>query len=281
MMIPEKSEMQNMIEVGAMWLVLIIVISYFAISMGVVTFDDKPTPSQNVTPEVTEEIIEEVTEAPVVMVTEDPILYMLRTNGLPMREFYHWFRESVQGINSQGTKDLSTYVTVYDYKFMDSYRWWSVSWYRKFVVKPDDKEDQFLFIFANIYSDDRGNGLGDDVRQYAMGCDHFAVQADSRIYQADYIEYPERRITEFDNSWDYAHVQSPGWLGYKIVQEKGTGIITAQSLEWLMGGRSNAHDGFCLYQIPRKDSEGNPINATNIAVLGNFGTFGQVWWKLK
>ena len=47
MMQPEKSELQNMIEVGAMWVALIIVISYFAISMGVVTFDDEPTPAQN------------------------------------------------------------------------------------------------------------------------------------------------------------------------------------------------------------------------------------------
>jgi hypothetical protein len=239
---------------------------------------DTPTPTP--TPEPTPE--PEVTEVPVVMVTEDPVAYMLRTNGLSMRTFYHWFRADVQGINSQGTHDLSTYATVYDYRFMDSYRWWSVSWYRKFVVKPDKSDEQFLFIFANIYSDDRGDGLGDDVRQYAMGCDHFAIQTnDERIYQADYIEYPERRITEFDDLWDFAHVQSPGWLGYKIVQEKGSGIITAQSLEWLMGGRSNAHDGVCLYQIPRKDSEGNPVNATTVKVLGNFGTFGQVWWKLK
>jgi hypothetical protein len=281
MMQPEKSEMQNMIEVGAMWLVLIIVISYFAISMGVVTFDDKPTPAQNITPEVTEEIIEEVTEAPVVIVTEDPVLYMLRTNGLPMREFYHWFRESVQGINSQGTKDLSTYVTVYDAKFLDSYRWWSVSWYRKFVVKPENREDQFLFFFVNMYSDDRGDGLGDDVRQYGHQCNDFSAQVEDRVYYTEWIEYPERRVTEFDALYNFAHVETPGPYGYKIVQEKGTGIISAQSLEWLMGGRSNAWDGWCMVEIPRKDSQGNPVNATNTKVLGNFGTFGQVWWQLK
>jgi hypothetical protein len=164
---------------------------------------------------------------------------------------------------------------------MDSYRWWSVSWYRKFVVKPENREDQFLFFFVNMYSDDRGDGLGDDVRQYAHQCNDFSAQVEDRIYYTEWVEYPERRITEFDDMYNFAHVETPGPYGYRIVQEKGTGIITAQSLEWLMGGRSNAIDGWCYVELPRKDSQGNPVNATNTKILGNFGTFGQVWWKLK
>lgn len=238
------------------------------------------TPTPTPTPEPTPE--PEVTEAPVVIVTEDPIAYRLRTNGYEMRGWHQWFKADVQGINGEGTKDLHTLVTVYDYRFMDSYRWWSVSWARKFVVKPDDRNDQFLFIFANIYSDDTGNGAGDDVRQYAMGCDHFSVQIDDRIYQADYLEYPERRITEFDDLWDFAHVTYPGPMGYKIIQEKGSGVISAELQEWIMGGRSNAHDGWCMYQVPRKDEQGNPVNATNTKVIGNFGNLGgQVWWQLE
>lgn len=238
---------------------------------------DTPTPTP--TPEPTPE--PEVTEAPVVMVTEDPIAYMLRTNGYRMRDWHQWFRADVQGINSQGTKDLHTLVTVYDYEFLDSYRWWSVSWARKFVVKPDDKADQFLFVFVNMYSDDAGDGRGDDVRQYGMGCDHFSAQVDGRIYYAGWVEFPERRITEFDNLYTYDHVQTPGPYGFKIVQEKGSGIISAQQLEWLMGGRSNSWDGWCMFQLPREDTEGNPVNATNTKILGNFGNLGgQVWWKL-
>jgi len=238
---------------------------------------DTPTPTP--TPEPT--IEPNVTQAPVVMVTEDPIAYMLRTNGYRMRDWHQWFRADVQGINGEGTKDLHTLVTVYDYKFMDSYRWWSVSWARKFVVKPDSRDEQFLFVFVNMYSDDRGDGAGDDVRQYGMGCDHFSVQIDGRIYQTEWIEYPERRITEFDNLYTYDHVTTPGPYGFKIVQEKGSGVIRAEQLEWLMGGRSNAWDGYCLYQVPRNDAEGNPVNATNTKIIGNFGNLGgQCWWKL-
>ena len=31
-----------------------------------------------------------------------------------------------------------------------------------------------------------------------------------------------------------------------------------------------------------EDTEGNPVNATNTKILGNFGNLGgQVWWKLE
>lgn len=280
MMKPEKSELQNMIEswVGAM--AILIIITYFSFQLGVITLDEPASPIENTTP-INETPQEEITHAPVVIVTEDPIAYMLRTNGYRLREWHQWFRADVQGINGEGTKDLHTLVTVYDYEFLDSYRWWSVSWARKFVVKPDDKADQFLFAFINMYSDDRGDGSGDDVRQYGMGCDHFSAQADGQIYYSDWVEFPERRITEFDNHYTYDHTVTPGPYGFKIVQEAGSGIISAQQLEWLMGGRSNAWDGWCLFQIPRKDTEGNPINETNTKILGNFGNLGgQVWWKL-
>lgn len=238
------------------------------------------TPTPTPTPEPTP--TPNITTTPVPTVTEDPIAYMLRTNGRHLREWHHWFRADVQGINAQGKKDLSTWVTIYDYKFMTQYRWYSVSWARKFVVKPDDKADQFLFAFINMYSDDRGNGLGDDVRQYGMGCDHFYVQLpDNTIIPADWIEYPERRITDFDHMYTYDHTVTPGPYGFKIVQEAGSGVIRAEQLEWLMGGRSNSWDGWCLFQIPRKDTEGNPINETNTKILGNFDNLGgQVWWKL-
>lgn len=235
------------------------------------------TPPPAPTPEPTGE--PEPIEIPVVTVTGDPETYMLRTNGFHMREWHQWFRNNVQGINGQGTKDLRTLVTVYSYKFMDSYHWWSVSWARKFVVKPDDSRDQFLFAFVNMYSDDV---FADDVRQYGMDCTHFTAQIDERLYFADQFEYPERRITEFDNLYTYDHVETPGPYGYQIVQEKGSGIISAQSKEWLMGGRSNAWDGYCQYQIPRQDKYGNPVNASNVKIVGNFANLGGVaWWKLE
>ena len=201
------------------------------------------TPTPEPTPEPTSEPAEEIIEIPIVTVTEDPETYMLRTNGFHMREWHQWFRNNVQGINGEGKKDLRTLVTVYAYvhgfiplvvNIMGS----------EFVVKPDDSKDQFLFVFVNMYSDDI---IADDVRQYGMDCTHFTAQIDERLYFADQFEYPERRITEFDNLYTFDHVETPGPYGYQIVQEAGAGLSSAQSKEWLMGAESNAWDGYCQY----------------------------------
>jgi hypothetical protein len=265
---------------GLLFLTVLMIITSGCVTVAKNTYANAVATPTPVPTEPTPESTEEIIEIPVIVtVTEDPETFMARTNGFHMREWHQWFRPNVQGINGQGTKDLRTLVTVYSYKFMDSYHWWSVSWARKFVVKPDDSKDQFLFAFVNMYSDDI---FADDVRQYGMGCDHFIAQVDDRLYPADNFEYPERRITEFDNLYTYDHVETPGPYGYLIVQEAGTGIISAQRKEWLMGGRSNAWDGYCQYQIPRYDKAGNPVNASNVKIVGNFANLGgNAWWQLE
>ena len=225
-----------------------------------------PTPEPTPVP-TTIEPTPEPTPTPIV--TEDPRLFMLRTGGYHMRDWVHWFRPDVQGINGEGKKDLSTWVTVYGYKFMPSYHYWSVSWARKFLVKPDYPGDQFLFVFVNMYSD------GDDVRQYGFDYQHFRLQIGDRIYNPDSFEYPERRITELDETWDYAHVETIKPYQYKIIQEKGSGIIRAERQEWLMGGRSNAHDGYIIFQVPYN------VTYKDVRVLGDFANLGgNVWWQL-
>lgn len=223
-----------------------------------------PTPEPTPTSEPT----------PVPYITENPEIYMLKTGGYHMKDWVHWFREDVQGLTINGTnlykKDLSTYVTVYGYKFLPSYHYWSTSWGRKFLTKPDDNNDQFLFIFVNMYSD------GDDVRQYGFDENHFNLQIGDRVYRAIDLEYPERRITEFDNTWDYAHKETIKPYQYQIVQKKGSGVITAERQEWLMGGRSNAHDGYILYEVPYN------VTAKDVKVLGDFANLGgNVWWQLE
>lgn len=224
-----------------------------------------PTPTPNITP------TPEPTEAPIVYITEDPREYMLRTNGYEMREWVQWFRPNVEGINrSMDTGDLHTAVTVYGYKFLPSYHYYSVSWARPFLVKPERKDDQFLFVFINMYSD------GDDVRQYGIDYNHFAVQIGDRLYNPDFFDYPERRIIEFDEVQNFARTESIKPYGYRIVQEKGSGIISAQKDEWLMGGRSNAWDGYIIYQVPYN------ATANETKVIGSFANLApQSWWQLK
>ena len=94
------------------------------------------------------------------------------------------------------------------------------------------------------------DGRGDDVRQYGMGVTISAHRLKIGSIMQIRSNTRKRSITEFDDLYNFDHVETPGPYGYKIVQEKGSGIISAQSVEWLMGGRSNAWDGWCLIPDP-------------------------------
>jgi hypothetical protein len=270
---PERSEMQDMMEAGIGIAILLIVVTYFSFQLGVITFDE---PAKiNITPNVTEIITEVPTEEPTPIPTIDEKEFMLSHNGYELREWVHWFRADVEGIgNATGTRqdtgDLSTYVTVWGYKFMPSYHYYSVSWGRNFLEKPDYKDDQFLFIYVNSYSD------GDDVRQYGIDYNHFSLQIGDRMYYPDFFDSPEQRIVEFDDIQNYGRTESIFPYGYRRHQEKGTGIITAEKLEWLMGGRSNAWDGYIQFQVPYG------TKPEDVHVIGSFANLAPTaYWQLR
>lgn len=120
-----------------------------------------------------------------------------------------------------------------------------------------------------MYSD------ADDARPYLYPKEHWVAQVEDRVYLPEDIIDPSLRITDLDNSWDYAHVQSPRPYGYKILQEVGTGIITAEKQEVIYSGRSNAADGYIIYQVPEY------ANETNTKILARFGNQGQGIWSLN
>lgn len=197
---------------------------------------------------------------------------MLRTNGHYMREWAHWFRPDVEGIRPgpEDTGDLSSWVTVYGYKLLPSYHWYSVSWARNFLVRPEDRNNQFLFFFVNEYIDEYST------RQFGFDCQHFGASYKGRMYYPDPLEYPERRITEFDEIQNYGRTESMKPFGYKIVQEKGTGIISSERQEFLFAGRSNAWDGYCIVEIP------HDAKPEEISIYGSFANLGGThWWQLE
>jgi len=216
----------------------------------------EPTPTPTPTPEPTIDINQ----------------IMLQTNGYHMRDWVHWFRADVTGINrTMDTQDMSTWVTVYGYKFMPSYHFYSVSWARNFLVKPE-KDMQFLFVFVNMYAD------GADTRQYLFGQKSFSAHYNGRTYYPEDLEYPERRIVELENTWSYDHVTdlSVRPYSYKITQDSPSGIYRTELQEILYSGRSNAADGYIIFQVPIG------ANTTNTQIAGSFANLGgNVWWKLE
>lgn len=79
-----------------------------------------PIPTTAPTPEPTIEIPE---PTPIPVPTESESAFMARTNGYHLREYLHWFKADVEGIQPgpDNTGDLSGWVTVYGYKILPSY----------------------------------------------------------------------------------------------------------------------------------------------------------------
>ena len=123
---------------------------------------------------------------PMPVPTESQQELMARTNGFHMREWLHWFRPDVTGINTTlGSKDLSAWVTVYDYLFMDVYHYHSVSWgTTAFFRESPQPGYKYLFVFVNYYTD------GDDVRPWVFDASRFAVHANGIAYYPDDIYNP-------------------------------------------------------------------------------------------
>jgi len=278
-MIPKKNDLNIR---TAKWFILIYLVAflifviYMVFTAGCVTaakntyhgLTDTPLPTPEPTPEPTSE---PTTAIPTPVPTIDLTELMLSTNGYHMRDWLHWYRQDVQGINGEGKKDLSTWVTVYGYKVLPQYHYHSVSWgtLSFFLEKPDDGMD-YLFVFINMYSD------GDDVRQHLFSRNSFTVGINGTTYYPTDIYNPNYQIKELDDTWDYAHKETVKPYGYNVYQDLRDGQIYATEQQWLMGGRSNAEDGYVIFEIPKN------TDPKDIQVMGSFANLGgNAWWQLE
>ena len=255
---PERTPYQDAILTATVILVLAGIFLGFA-------FLDQPAKAKEITP-IPTMATPEPTMEPIMEPTPEPTpdYTSCEAGCSPMREWRMWYREDANNFG----EFLKAQITVYQYKVLPYYHYYSVSWARPFKVSPEPGME-FLFIFVNMYADEYST------RQYIFEQDHFALQIRDKIYYPDDVESPERRITEFDDVYNLAHVETPGPWGWKRIQEAGTGIIRAEYQPILYAGRSNAADGWIRYQVPIGTNISEVKVCANLANLG-----GNVWWAL-
>lgn len=232
------------------------------------------------TPTATPTEIPTPTPTPTPIPTESLNDLMLRTNGYHIREWLHVYREDVQGIDGEdvlsghGLKDLSYWVTVYGYRFLPSYHYHDLQWgTRSFrLMRPEYYGNKFLFVYVNSYTD------GDDVRMYGVKQRNFVLHINGSMYFPHlpgdmYNPIQWIKELEYDYSYDRSTMIRP--FNYKIVQEAGTGIITAVEQDYIYGGRSNADDGYIIFEVPVD------TKPEDVEVWGQFSNVGgEVWWSL-
>ena len=221
-----------------------------------------PIPTTEPMPEPTHQI-----DASPVVYIEPEDLQLYRLGKKEMGQQYSWLRYNVSG-----QKDMLVRVTVYDYLFLSYLTWWSDSNGRYYLQFPEPGK-KFLFIFANLYMD----GLNQtwDPRYYVGDpWKRWYVQHGQQVYcaTADYV--PAVRIKELEERFTLFDDQRVRPWGYQwIWRGVGEGWV-AESPEWLRMGKSNAWDGYILFQVP--------INAKpeELKVLSQWDKFGDPWWQL-
>ncbi len=188
-------------------------------------------------------------------------------------EYYVWHRENVSG-----QKDMTVRVTVYAYKFLNRYQWWSDSNGRYYWQFPEDGK-KYLFIFA--YLEMVGEDDSQDPR-YFVGepWQRFLVQIGNGTIAPDNLTYVKSiRIHELEETFtrnDDARVKP---FGYAWEWRRQTGTNQSAGWQaisplWLRMGKSNAWDGYILFEVPKTTA------AQELKVLSQWDTFGNPYWQL-
>jgi hypothetical protein len=204
--------------------------------------------------------------------TESESDWMFRNGGRYLGEGF-----LINRVNVSGQKDLVVNVSVYNYIFLDNFLEsgadkWGTSFYWPIVPYPGNK---FLFVF--VRSEMEGSSEKNDPRMWGFDTNHFAIDYQGSIIQEDQSRRVKcTPIKELENTWnlngDY-RVSDFGKLRQEPMQNPTSGIDCGD-LGFLRMGKSNAWDGFIIYQVPTDATE------IDIRVLGAFNAFGDAWWYL-
>ncbi len=211
--------------------------------------------------------------------TVEPVRYIepvelrkYRWGEKQLGEYYTWHRENVSG-----QKDMTVRVTVYASKFLSRYQWWSDSNGRYYWQFPAEGK-KFLFIFARLEM--VGEDNSQDPRYYVGDpWERFRVQYNGTVIDHDTDHALGVRVRELEETFtqnDDARVKP---FGYSIEwRRKESSNLSAGwnaiSPLWLRMGKSNAWDGYILYQVPKNTT------MAELVVLSQWDGFGTPYWQL-
>lgn len=181
---------------------------------------------------------------------------------------FSWFREDVSG-----TKDMSVHVTAYNYRVMNFYNWFNPQDY-KYYKQFASENNKYVFVFIQIYMDDI---IGQDSRMWLPDEKHYALQVNSRLYYP--IEFQKQlRIKELEETFNLNDDSRVSYYGTLRTYKKGhieTAGETTENLTYLYGGKSNAVDGYLVYEIPENTTD------EELILTASFNAFGNSAWILK
>ena len=178
--------------------------------------------------------------------------------------------------NTIGKMNTVVHSIVYDYKIFNSYKWFNPSDYKYYTEKPLSDDNKFLFVFYNIYLDDIE---GDDTRFWITTEGQMKLIINGIAFTP--VNFPKQiRIKELENTYNLnddnrvtaynsMRVYNPSTQYSKTAGE------TFETFDVLKGGKSNAIDGYILFEVPKSTRDEDLIFAVN------YYSWGDAQWKLK
>ena len=184
---------------------------------------------------------------------------------------YSWIR-----YNALGKQDMKVTTIIYDYKIFNKLHSFNPSTYKYEEILSSSLDKKFLMVFIYVFMDDI---IGDDTRMWMFNRSFFAVYDGNETYRPIEYQY-DLRFKELEDTYTFDH--STGVQGFKSFREYSRSSEYSyragqynDEIYYLRGGKSNAIDGFLLYEI---DENKTP---ENLIILGNFYSFGSAQWRLK
>lgn len=173
-------------------------------------------------------------------------------------------------------QDMKVTTIVYDYREFEKLHWFNPSQYKYEEQLPETPDSKFLLIFINTFMDDE---LGDDTRFWVMSRQMFAVDIGGKVYRSlDYpfqLRYKELETTPNFNGESYIQAYKQERVYTSSMDAVKTAGEISDEKFYLRGGKSNAIDGYLLFEIPKDTTP------EQIKVLANFYSFGNSQWLLR
>jgi hypothetical protein len=208
------------------------------------------------------------TPTPIPTTPETEREYMTRTNGRYLGDIFVIDRNDVTGY-----KDLKVNVTVYRFRFYDSFNESGSTSLgtSTYITRLPDPGNKFLFVFVRmeVPSSDQTN----DPRMWGFGSSLFAVQYKGAVIPQYSKHVKCEPILEMESVGTQDNTVRVLDYGFSRSVSIGGGY-GCQSDSYLHFGKSNAWDGYIIYQVPKEASN------TDLRVVSSLGGFGNPWWYL-
>ncbi len=197
--------------------------------------------------------------------------YMHRTGGKYLGQSFSIDRQDVSGY-----KDLKVNVSVYQYRFLDAFNESgdASSGTDVYIPHIPDPGKKFLFIFVRMEMP--GTDENNDARMWGFDSSLFSLQYNGSLISEDSNHVKCEPIKEMENTWTQNGDIRVSDYGYTRVASitNPTNGYDCEDNSYLRFGKSNAWDGYIIYQVPKTASD------KNLIVSASFGGFGSAWWYL-